>query len=120
MWPKPAWLALLAIALLSVSVILSAWTVLPRLWGEYQKGVVFWGSIARYNSAEVFTAAVEGLNDAEKSRALAREIYLLSRICKLKFRLLRVSMVFGILGGIGAATAVLWIHLSQAAKTAIP
>lgn len=117
-WPPsaPALLWLMTVVLLILAAALAFRVVLPRMRGGGRPNVVFWGAVARHDTADAFLTTMCHRSAPELGRDKAVHCYELSRICAEKFRLLRFALVIaavGLLlfllllsvGGVGSPTA---------------
>ena len=110
-WPAVSWCAFFAVTCLSISVVCATFTVRPRLWGSAQKGVIYWAGVMRHNSSHTFYCELNALSEQSRAEAVADHLYILASICARKYAWLNRGIIFGLAGAIGAALAVLWIHL---------
>lgn len=105
-WPPVALVCGLALALLSLATFFAFLVIVPRL-GAAPNGLVYFGSVASRSDAEVFINDVSRASAVDLTRARLGHSYDLSRIANLKYRRLRASMWFGLLGLAFAAAAIL-------------
>ena len=101
-------LSVVSIIGLSICVISSLITILPRLKGS-KKGIVFFGSIAEYETSNDYLADVLKKTDQEIIIEKLKHTHELAKICSEKFSNLKIAVWSG---GIGLASAI-WIILFQ-------
>lgn len=70
---------------------LSAFVVAPRLWTG-QRGVVYWGAIAKFESSAQYLQAVANASPAELEESRLSNTFNLARICDRKYHLLRLAV----------------------------
>lgn len=110
-WLKPimTWnvldvVAFVAMAALAVAALASMLVVIPRTPGSL-RGYLFWEAIAEYESARTYADEVSQLSSASLFQIKAEHSYDLARVCRRKYRLLRLALRVGAVG-LGAALLV--------------
>ena len=98
-------LSLVSILGLSVCVLFSLLTIWPRLKGS-KKGIVFFGSIAEYETCNEYLADVLKKTDQEIVIEKLRHVYELAKVCNDKFSYLKIAVWTG---GSGLAAGILLI-----------
>jgi hypothetical protein len=86
-WTLPAWLTVMAAALLAVSVGLAVWTVMPRLGSSQRTGFIYWGAIATHGTVDRFQEAFVRQSAHALNEHLAHHLFDLSvHVCIPKYR----------------------------------
>jgi len=83
--------ACLAMAGLGAGALLAISVVWPRLPGS-RRGFIFWEAIAEYETAREYSNDLAGLSAATLSQCVSDHCYDLSKICRTKYRRLRLSV----------------------------
>jgi hypothetical protein len=99
-WRLLDFVAFLAVTLLAVAALLSILVVIPRTPGSC-KGYIFWEAIAQYESGSAYADRVAQLSPASLLRVKAEHCYDLARVCRMKYRWLRLALRVGA-GGLAA------------------
>jgi hypothetical protein len=111
-WLKPVggWtlgdaLAFLAMLALAAAALVAVAVIVPRLGGS-RRGLIFWESIAQFESGAEYAAAVTGVGAADLLRAKLQHCWELSGVCRRKYRVLGVAIW---LGAVGLYAAVVFL-----------
>jgi len=96
-WGLLECMAFAATLLTCISILLAVAVVLPRLPSE-QKGLIYWGSIARFETAGSYVEAILRLDLTDIVAYLAEHNHVLARIAHRKYTLLTLAMWFGLAG----------------------
>ncbi len=111
-WMKPVmnWniidtLGFIAMAGLSVSALLCAYVVIPRLAGS-RRGYMFFEAIAEYPSARDYSDDIATKTAASLAQIKSEHCYDLAKVCRSKYKMLRVALWAGSIG-LAASLAVL-------------
>lgn len=108
-WQHPS-LSLLAIAsflFLGFGIFASLFAVRPRLWTHSQKGLIFWGAIARFETADSFAAHYDSQSPHSLTERLSHNLYSLSKICVRKYFWVSAAILATAGGGVLAALVLL-------------
>lgn len=87
---------------LSVCILSSLISIWPRLKGS-KRGIVFFGSIAEYETANEYLADVLRKTDQEIIIEKLRHVHELAKVCTGKFTALKIAVWSG---GVGLASAI--------------
>jgi hypothetical protein len=93
-----------AMAGLSAGALLAISVVLPRLPGS-RRGFIFWEAIAEYETAREYSNDLARLSAATLSQSVSEHCYDLSKICRIKYKRLRLSIWF-CSAGLAAAVCI--------------
>lgn len=99
--PTLSWrgvLPVLCSILLGLSAISSALVILPRLGASEKRGIVFFGDVAGYASADEYLKAVRRFTSDELVSARLRHAYDTAKVCKRKYIVLRWAIYLCFLG----------------------
>jgi hypothetical protein len=96
------------VLLLVLSAVFSFLVISPR-FSRSGEGVVFFGSVAKKESADTFVREIAAMGEPALTEARLKHSYDISRICARKYGHLRVAFWTGILALIGMAGIVLLI-----------
>ena len=103
-WLKPlqAWdlldtVTFIGMLTLALSALTSAWAVVPRLPGS-RRGLLYFNAVAEYESQSEYARAVLGATAHVLWTEKAGHCHILSKVCRQKYRYLRVSLWFGLVG----------------------
>lgn len=99
--PTLSWrgtLPLLCSIALGLAAISSALVILPRLGASEKRGIVFFGDVADYVSADEYIQAVRRLTSDELIFARLRHAYDTAKVCKRKYVVLRRAIYLCFLG----------------------
>lgn len=101
--PPKEWCSLETLCLfgLIVCLIFAILVVFPSLKGS-KKGIIFFNSVAEYESYNEYIGDVLKKDDQEIAGEYLRHIHELSKICTTKFKRLKLSFCSGIIGLIAA------------------
>lgn len=102
-----AWLSLLAFASLGLSAVLGIIAVTPPFRQSKTRGLMYWTEIAAHGSEAEYWKSVREQSVEELTRSLSRHIFIVSNICRYKYRLIQCCIVLGVVGAIFAALFVL-------------
>jgi hypothetical protein len=97
-WEHPS--GMLSVLLLVSSCVLSLLALMPRLWTQEKKGLVFWREVAALGAAEDYIAELRGCNLRDINTALAEQCFSLARICDLKYSLVRFALLTAPIGAL--------------------
>jgi hypothetical protein len=95
--------AALAFLALSLSVLISAWSMRPRIVKVYATGYIFWDSVLAHGSADAFVRSLNTQSRKQLLDHLAAQIYYVSLVCNRKFVWVARSIQFCLLGALLAA-----------------
>ena len=90
-------IAFLAMLGLGAAAFVAVGVIVPRLYGSRQ-GFFFWTAITHFGSPARYAEAALQVRPADLVRAQLEHTFELSRICRQKYRVLNVSIVFGAVG----------------------
>lgn len=107
-WNVPSLLVAATVLLLALSAVFSFLVISPR-FSRSGEGVVFFGSVAKKESADTFVRDIAAMSESALTEARLKHSYDISRICARKYGHLRVAFWTGILALIGVACIVLLI-----------
>ncbi len=96
--------AFLAMAALSFAILASLLVVIPRTPGSL-RGYLFWEAIAEFESARAYADDLSQMSSASLFQIKTEHSYELARVCRRKYKLLRLALRVGAVG-LGAALAV--------------
>lgn len=99
--PTLSWrgaLPLLCSIALALSAMSSALVILPRLGVSEKRGIVFFGDVASYVSADEYLKAVRKFNSDELVSARLRHAYDTAKVCMRKYIVLRWAIRLCFLG----------------------
>jgi hypothetical protein len=99
-------LAFVAMASLAVGSLLAVIVVLPRLPGS-RRGYIFWEAVAEYDSARQYSDDLVKLSAASFAQCIAEHCHDLSKVCRTKYKYLRLSIWACAIGLFGS----LWIFM---------
>lgn len=109
-WLKPVmlWnildtLAFLAMTALALAVLFALWVVVPRTSGS-RRGYLFWEAIAEYDNGRQYSDELRLLSRASLCQIKAEHCFELAKVCRAKYRILRIAIRTG---AVGLAAAVL-------------
>jgi len=106
-WALGEAIACLAVVGLVVGAVGAILVVVPRLKGA-ARGLVFWKSIALFESAKDYASSVSKLEAAELTSARLEHCYELACVCRRKFRGVAVALWCG---GVGLAASTIYLAL---------
>lgn len=106
-WNTGAWVSASAFLLLALSVVFSAWSIVPRLWNDQPRGFIFWQSILAHGDAQSYRCSFQGASSFELVEHLSGHIFTLSRVCDSKYRLVTLGMWCVLIGGLLAGILLL-------------
>ena len=103
-WLKPAdtWglldsVTFVGMLALALAALTSAWAVVPRLPGS-KRGALYFNAIAAHESATEYAGMVLGAPERSLLTEKAEHCHILARICRTKYRVLRVSLWCSFIG----------------------
>lgn len=102
-WHTQACLSAAAFGFLSISIILAAYCVVPRLRTHGNKGFIFWTDICRHGTSDNYGNAVSTLCSSDYSNQLSMHIFFLAGVAESKFRIVNWScwtVLFGSVVGV--------------------
>lgn len=112
-WMKPlaAWSGIdvvyfLSMVTLAIAAVLFLMTVIPRLAGA-PRGLIFFRSIANFESATDYVSVIKGKTDAELIDEKLRHCYELSKVADGKYRALSKGLYIGSFGIIASLILLL-------------
>lgn len=97
-WTLHEYLGLAVLLLLGAAVIGAVIVTFPNLRRGQGKGFIFWESIASYASAESYSRAVQQAEHAELVESLLTHCYTMAQVCRRKYRILNVAIIFAAIG----------------------
>jgi hypothetical protein len=116
-----------AFALLGVSVILSAWSMIPRLWARYAAGTVarvavnqesknkavrqgflFFEEVIKYADESAYFDAIQNAKPPEFNRVVAKHVYALAGVASHKHRWATCAFYVLLPATICGIVALLW------------
>jgi hypothetical protein len=100
--------ALLSFSCLGASVLLSAWSMRPRLVRNYSTGFIFWESILAHGSAEAYVRQLNRQSRRQLLDHLAVQIYNVSGVASTKFKWVGRAVIMSMVGAL-LGTAVLML-----------
>ena len=107
-WLKPVmtWnildtIAFFAMTALALGAFLSLLVVIPRRPGS-RRGYLFWEAIAEYENGRQYADELATLTPATLAQIKAEHCFDLSRVCRMKYRMLRVALWIGAVGLAGS------------------
>jgi hypothetical protein len=107
-WGLRSVASLLTFLCLGGSVLLSAWSMRPRLIRNYSTGFIFWESILAHGSSREYTRQLHRQTRQQLLDHLAEQIYNVSAVASTKFRWVGRSITLCMAGAlIGALVLVL-------------
>ena len=92
-----SWAFSLNICCLGLSAACVIRVVMPRTAGRYS-GLIFWGAVAGHASARLYVDNVTKLHESEFTLEILQHCHELARIARAKYKGLRFSIIFGLLG----------------------
>jgi len=114
-WLKPpmTWNILDAVAFiamigLAVGAFLSLLVVIPRTRGS-RRGFLFWEAVAEYETGRQYADELWMLSAATLFRVKADHCFDLARVCRRKYKILRVSLWSGTIGLAGSLFVFLFL-----------
>lgn len=96
-WCLRDWLAGVAVLALVVSEASALRVLWPNLSGAAQ-GTIYWRSVANFKSADEYAQTILRTNDNVLTENLLRHCFEVSRVCRSKYRRLRVGLWAGLFG----------------------
>lgn len=106
--------AFLAMTSLAGAAIVALTVVIPRLAGS-KRGFLFWNAIAEYESGRQYSDELNMLSQATLVQTKAEHCYELARICRAKYRVLRLALVLGAVGLLASLVVFLFTVSARAA-----
>ncbi len=97
----------LGIALLLGAVLVSAWSIAPRLRSSGTASPVSWVNVARYPDAESFREANRTMSVGMAADYLCEQVFYMARICARKHWLVRLSILMAAAGACCVAVALI-------------
>jgi len=94
------------IVLLALSAAFAFFVIFPRQ-STSSGDLVFWKSVASFNSAEEYVRSFSNVESSEIAHQRLKHCYDLSKICVTKYELLRRSMLAGVTGITGVCVSLL-------------
>ncbi|WP_143596444.1 Pycsar system effector family protein [Tistlia consotensis] len=98
---QASWICVLLVLLASAATAFGV--VFPRIHRR-RNGLLFWSNVAGCESAAAYAAGVTGHSNDALLAAKFEHCHALARICRAKYRLLRISMTIAALGLAGFVT----------------
>jgi hypothetical protein len=102
-WAPAGWFAALAFLFLCLSILVGVVAVTPPLRQSRTPGLMYWTEIASHRDESNFWASVASHSADELTRTLAKHVFIVSVICRVKYRLVTACILFGVLGAVFAA-----------------
>lgn len=90
--------------LLAVSAALAVFVIAPRLWSS-ERGLIFWGAVARHASPRDYVDNVLAASDVSLAETRLANTYHLAKVCARKYQRLRAAIWTT---AAGFVFAVLW------------
>lgn len=81
---------------LILSIIFALLSIFPKQDADSNQGIIFWGHINEYNSKLEYKSAFE--SNTNKLEQVLTQVYFLARINNYKFKHIRMSVAFQIIG----------------------
>lgn len=94
---------------LAVGAAILLAVIFPRLRGS-RRGLIFFNAIAEYENSTEYADAVLGQSSPDVTRTKLQHCFDLSKICRSKYRMLRIGFWAG---SIGAAAALAFLLLAR-------
>ncbi len=114
-WLKPVmtWnildtVAFLGMAALAVCAVMSVFVVIPRTPGS-RRGYIFWDAIAEYDTARQYADELDRLTGPTLTQLKAEHCFDLARVCRKKYRVLRIALWFAAIGLGGSVIVFLFL-----------
>ena len=108
-WSFTTWLALTGLAFLTASVSCGVFAIKPRLWGRATVGLIFWESILRHGTSDMYHAALVSASSG-REKAISDHIYVLSALAQRKYDFVKFSVYLAIPGGLLAGMSIFLHH----------
>ncbi len=108
-WSATTWLEAATFTVIGASILLSAISVQPRLWNTEGPDHIYWKNILSHKSVEDYWNHFRKEKADDLEHGLCTNIFAISTVCQKKYRLIRLSMWLGLLGG-GMAVFLLLIR----------
>ncbi len=86
------------VACLLASILLFAWSLIPRLWARTKKGLIFWEQVALYDNGNAYESALEKAGEPGLDAALAEHIHIMARLASRKFALIGTGVMLAAAG----------------------
>jgi hypothetical protein len=102
-WGCIAWLSLTAFAFLAVSAVLGIVAITPPFGQPKTRGLMYWAEVATYKDDVEYSNDLLAHDAEARFRVLARHVFIVSRVCTLKYRLVRLCILTGVVGATCAA-----------------
>jgi hypothetical protein len=113
-WPLYGWLSAAGAALLVASILLTIFTVLPRLSSTQSRGFIYWDAIAAHGSVELLQRSFNLQSSQILSDHLLHHIFDISKkVCVPKYRYVRWCIITLCAGAGLAAIALVLKDLSH-------
>lgn len=105
------WVWWIGVALAVTAVSAAALAVWPRyrLDDRPQFGITYWGHVASFKSLESLETALKD-QDRDDARRVAHQLWRLSKLVLLKYRLVRAGLILGSAAGLALAIAAIVIR----------
>lgn len=106
-WSLLDFAAFLSMSGLAVGAIMFLWVVVPRLKGS-MKGLIFFNSVAEYESGDAYMADILRATGEDLMRAKLKHCYELAKICKAKYSKLVCGLYIGAIAYVSTLTFLLF------------
>lgn len=107
-WTSFSWLSVTSFVLLLLSILLSVFSIRPRLWSAQPRGYIFWGGVTAHDSQETFYASLKQQSASALTEQVAHHFYNLSLVCRSKYLWVSLSILAGSVGGLLGAVVLLF------------
>jgi hypothetical protein len=97
----------LGLVLLAAAVLMSVWTIAPRLRSHNSASPVSWVNVAQYADAGGFRVANQAMSAEMAADYLCEQVFYMSRICVRKHRLVTQALVLAVAGAGCIAVALI-------------
>jgi len=115
-WAWENGLSAVSLAFILLSAALSLAALLPRLWSDDGRGIVFFRHILLHHSAVAYASAIAITKDADLIRELSSHCYTLAGIAQKKFSYTKWALWAAGAGGILTLAAVVGLSRSSGAQ----
>lgn len=91
---------IISLIALLVSLLGCGFCVLPRLPKNTPRGIIFWEEVLAHGNKDAYFASLNASDWGALERSVSDHIFILSKICRTKYRMIRLALLSLIFGGL--------------------